>query len=80
MKNPVIAFIHSFSDLTKSISRFANNINAIKDGIEKEKVLIENLHGFDKIYQLVNTLANSIPFSLELIKMIEKEMINHQVE
>jgi len=80
MKNPIIAFIHSFSNLTKDISRFAKNINDIKDDVEKEKVLIENLHGFDKIYQLVNTLANSIPFSLELIKMIEKELINHQGE
>jgi len=80
MKNPIIAFIHSFRDLTKDISKFAKNINAIKEGIEKEKVLIENLHGFDNVYQLVNTLANSIPLSLELIKMIEKELINHQGE
>ena len=37
MKDPIIAFIHSFSDLTKDISRFAKNINAIKDGIEKKR-------------------------------------------
>jgi len=78
MKNPIIAFIHSFSDLTNDISKFANKIDAIKDDIEKEKDLIENLHGFDKIYQLVNVLANSIPFSLELIKTIEKELAIYQ--
>ena len=78
MKNPIIAFIHSFSNLTKDISRFAKKINAFKDDIKKEKVLIENLYGFDKIYQLVNVLANAIPFSLELIKMIEKDLINYQ--
>jgi len=80
MKNPIIAFVHSFSNLMNDISKFANKIDAIKDDIEKEKDLIEDLHGFDKIYQLVNVLANSIPFSLELIKMIEKELINHQAE
>ena len=80
MKNPIIAFIHSFSDLTKGISGFADSINAVKADIEKEKVMIENLHGFDKIYQLVNTLANAIPFSLELIKMIESELIMYQEE
>ena len=74
MKNPIIAFVHSFSDLTNDISKFANKIDAIKDDIEKEKDLIENLHGFDKIYQLVNVLANSIPFSLELIKTLEKKL------
>jgi len=36
------------------------------------------LHGFGKVYQLVNTLANSIPLSLELIKMIEKELVNYE--
>jgi len=80
MKNPVIAFIHSFRDLTNDISKFAKKINTVKEDIEKEKVLIEDLHGFDKVYQLVNTLANSIPLSLELIKMIEKELANYQEE
>ena len=80
MKNPIIAFVHSFSDLMNDISKFANKIDAIKDDIEKEKDLIENLHGFDKIYQLVNVLANSIPFSLELIKTIEKELAIYQDE
>ncbi|MHA2284135.1 MAG: hypothetical protein ACXAC5_25120 [Promethearchaeota archaeon] len=80
MKNPVIAFIHSFRDLTSDISKFTKKINAIKEDIEEEKVLIENLHGFDKVYQLVNTLANSIPLSLELIKMIENELTNYQEE
>ena len=80
MKNPVIAFIHSFRDLTNDISEFAKKINTVKEDIEKEKVLIENLHGFDKVYQLVNTLANSIPLSLELIKLIEKELANYQEE
>ena len=80
MKNPIIAFVHSFSDLTNDISKFANKIDAIKDDIEKEKDLIEDLHGFDKIYQLVNVLANSIPFSLELIKTIEKELAIYQGE
>ena len=80
MKNPIIAFIHSFSDITNDISKFANKIDAIKDDIEKEKGLIENLHGFDKIYQLINVLANSIPFSLELIKTIEKELTIYQDE
>lgn len=56
------------------------NINAIKEDIEIEKVLIENLHGFDKVYQLVNSLANAIPISLELIKMIDKELTNYQNE
>ncbi|MHA1671723.1 MAG: hypothetical protein ACTSV5_14285 [Promethearchaeota archaeon] len=78
MKNPIIAFIHSFSNLTKDISRFANKINAIKDDIEKEKDLIKDLYDFNKIYELINVLANSIPFSLELIKMIESELINYQ--
>ena len=80
MKNPIIAFVHSFSDLMNDISKFANKIDAIKDDIEKEKELIENLHGFDNIYQLVNVLANSIPFSLELIKTIEKELAIYQDE
>lgn len=80
MKNPIIAFVHSFSDLTNDISKFANKIDAIKDDIEKEKDLIEDLHGFDKIYQLVNVLGNSIPFSLELIKTIEKELAIYQGE
>ena len=80
MNNPIIAFIHSFRDLTNDISKFAKKINAVKEDIEKEKALIENLHGFDNVYQLVNVLANSIPFSLELIKMIEKELINYQGE
>lgn len=52
----------------------------IRKKIENEKVLIENLYGFDKIYQLVNVLANSIPFSLELIKLIEKELVLYQGE
>ena len=60
------------------ISIFANKIDAIKDDIEKEKDLIEDFHGFDKIYQLVNVLANSIPFSLELIKTIQKELAIYQ--
>ena len=80
MKDPIIAFTHSFSNLTRDISRFATSINSIKDDIEKEKGLIENLHGFDKIYQLVNALANAIPFSLELIKLVDKELINYQGE
>jgi len=80
MRNPVIAFIHSFKDLTSEISKFAKKINAIKEDIEKEKVLIKELHGFDRVYQLVSTLANSIPFSLELIKMIEKELATYQDE
>ena len=80
MKNPIIAFIHSFSTLTNDISKFANKIDAIKNDIEKEKDLIEDLHGFDKIYQLVNVLANSIPFSLELMKMIKKELAIYQDE
>ena len=62
------------------ISIFANKIDAIKDDIEKEKDLIEDFHGFDKIYQLVNVLANSIPFSLELIKTIQKELAIYQDE
>ncbi len=78
MKNPIIAFVHSFSDLMNDISSFAKKIDAIKDDIEKEKVVIENLQGFDKIYQLVNVLAKSIPFSLELIKTIEKELDSYQ--
>ncbi len=78
MKNPIIAFIHSFRDLSNDISKFAKKINAIKEDIERDKVSIEKLHGFDKVYQLVNVLAKSIPFSLELIKMIEKELINYQ--
>jgi len=80
MKNPVIAFIHSFRDLMHDISRFSKDINAVKEDIENEKVLIENLYGFDKIYELVNVLANSIPFSLELIKLIEKELVLYQGE
>ena len=80
MKNPIIAFVHSFSNLMNDISKFANRIDAIKDDIEKEKDLIEDLHGFDKIYQLVNVLAKSIPFSLELIKTIEKELALYQDE
>ena len=80
MKNPIIAFIHSFSNLTNDISRFAKDIDAIKENIENEKMLIKDLHGFDKIYQLINVLANAIPFSLELIKMIEKELISYQTE
>ena len=80
MKNPIIAFIHSFKDLTKDISKFAKKINAVKEDIESEKASIENLHGFDKVYLLVNTLANSIPFSLELIKMVEEELTNYQEE
>jgi DNA-binding transcriptional regulator GbsR (MarR family) len=80
MKNPIIAFIHSFSNLTNDISKFANNINGIKEDIEEEKVLIENLHGFDRLYQLVNALANAVPFSLELIKMIDKELTTYQNE
>ena len=62
------------------ISKFAYKIDAIKDDIEKEKDLIEDLHGFDKIYQLVNVLANSIPFSLELVKTIQKELALYQDE
>ena len=62
------------------ISRFSKDINAVKEDIENEKVLIENLYGFDKIYELVNVLANSIPFSLELIKLIEKELVLYQGE
>ena len=80
MRNPIIAFVHSFRNLTNDISKFSVKINTIKEDIDNEKVLIENLHGFDKVYQLVNVLANSIPFSLELIKMIEKELINYQGE
>ena len=80
MKNPIIAFVHSFSNLMNDISKFANKIDAIKDDIEKEKDLIEDLHGFDKIYQLVNVLANSIPFSLELVKTIEKKLSLYQGE
>ncbi len=80
MKNPIIAFVHSFRNLTNDISKFANKINAIKDDIEKVKDLIKDLHGFDKIYQLVNVLGNSIPFSLELIKSIKKELAIYQVE
>ncbi|MBY9015128.1 MAG: hypothetical protein KGD68_05480 [Candidatus Lokiarchaeota archaeon] len=80
MKNPIIAFIHSFSDLTNEISRFAKDINAIKENVENEKILIKDLYGFDKIYQLINALANAIPFSLELIKMIDKELAIYQGE
>jgi DNA-binding transcriptional regulator GbsR (MarR family) len=80
MKNPIKAFIHSFSDLLKDISSFSKDINVIKDDIESEKVLIEDLYGFDKVYQLVNVLANSVPFSLELIKLIEKELVLYQGE
>ena len=80
MKNPVKAFIHSFRNLMYDISRFSKDINAVKDDIENEKDLIENLYGFDKIYELVNVLANSIPFSLELIKLIEKELVHYQGE
>jgi len=80
MKNPIIAFVHSFSNLMDDISKFAYKIDAIKDDIEKEKDLIEDLHGFDKIYQLVNVLANSIPFSLELVKTIQKELALYQDE
>ena len=80
MKNPIIAFVHSFSNLMNDISKFADKIDAIKDDIEKEKDLIEDLHGFDKIYQLVNVLANSIPFSLELVKTIQKELALYQDE
>ena len=80
MKNPIIAFVHSFSNLMNDISKFAYKIDAIKDDIEKEKDLIEDLHGFDKIYQLVNVLANSIPFSLELVKTIQKELALYQDE
>jgi len=80
MKNPIIAFVHSFSNLMNDISKFAYKIDALKDDIEKEKDLIEDLHGFDKIYQLVNVLANSIPFSLELVKTIQKELALYQDE
>lgn len=80
MKNPIIAFVHSFRNLTNDISNFSKSINAIKNDIESEKDLVQNLHGFDKVYQLVNVLANAIPFSLELIQMIEKELINYQDE
>jgi len=80
MKNPIIAFVHSFSNLMNDISKFADKIDAIKDDIEKEKDLIKDLHGFDKIYQLVNVLANSIPFSLELVKTIQKELALYQDE
>ena len=80
MKNPIIAYVHSFSNLMNDISKFAYKIDAIKDDIEKEKDLIEDLHGFDKIYQLVNVLANSIPFSLELVKTIQKELALYQDE
>ncbi len=80
MKNPIIAFIHSFSTLMHDISKFSKDINAIKEDIENEKVLIENLYGFDKVYELVNILANSIPFSLELIKLIQKELVLYQGE
>lgn len=80
MKNPIMAFIHSFKNLRKDISKFAESINTVKEDIDKEKELIENLHGFERVYQLVNALANAIPFSLELIKMIERELINYQDE
>ena len=80
MKNPIIAFVHSFKNLTKDISKFAESINTVKTDIENEKDLIENLHGFEPVYQLVNTLANAIPFSLELIKMIESELVKYQDE
>ncbi|MBY9004609.1 MAG: hypothetical protein KGD73_11595, partial [Candidatus Lokiarchaeota archaeon] len=80
MKNPVIAFVYSFRNLTKDISRFAESINTIKEDIENEKKMIENMYGFDQVYQLVNILAKAIPFSLELIKIVEGELIKYQDE
>ena len=80
MKNPIVAFIHSFSDLMNDISRFSKDINSIKEDIDNERILIENLYGFDKVDELVNVLANSIPFSLEIIKLVEKELVLYQGE
>lgn len=53
MKNSIIAFTHSFSNLTSDISKFTEDIDVIKENIEKEKILIKDLYGFDKIYQLI---------------------------
>ena len=42
--------------------------------MDKEKKELETLHGFNNIYELLSLFSSSLPLTMELMKVFEKEM------
>jgi DNA-binding transcriptional regulator GbsR (MarR family) len=67
------AFVHAFYNAQKEIVEFGRELTKLKEEIEKNKESVKDSKGFNQISQIVNLLTLSVPFSLELYKMLEEE-------
>jgi len=67
------AFVHAFYNAQKEIVEFGKKLTELKHDIQERKENLKDLKGFDKINQVVNLLTVSVPFSLKLYNMLEKE-------
>jgi len=67
------AFVHAFYNAQKDIVEFGKKLTDLKEEIQENKENLENLNGFKEINQIVKLLTFSVPFSLELYEMLEKE-------
>jgi len=74
MKSAAKAFVHSFINSTQDIFYFIKEMVELKLEMDAQRNELEKLHGFNEIYQIINLYSISMPFILELIKLLEKEL------
>lgn len=74
MISPKKAFIKNFFNLQKEIFDFYNELNELKKEMDAEKNEIEDLYGHTDVYELLTLLTASLPLTMKVIEVLEKEL------
>jgi hypothetical protein len=68
------AFMRSFINANQEIYDFYSELEALKHEMNQEKVEIENLYGFEDVYELITVLTSSLPLVNLVLKALNKEL------
>ncbi len=74
MDSPKKAIIKNFFNSQKEIFDFYNELNELKKEMNAEKNEIENLYGYTDVYELLTLLTASLPLTMKVIEVLEKEL------
>ncbi|MBY8985540.1 MAG: hypothetical protein KGD65_10750 [Candidatus Lokiarchaeota archaeon] len=76
MQSATKAFLKNFLNSQKEIFDFYNEIDDLKTEMDAEKERIEKLYGYNDIYELVSLFTASLPLTVKVIEVLEKELVN----
>jgi DNA-binding transcriptional regulator GbsR (MarR family) len=76
MQSATKTFLKNFLNAQKEIFDFFDEIEEVKKQMEIEREEIENLHGFDDVYDLISLFTASLPLVVKVIEALDKELAN----